>query len=75
MAAEKLYQIFDVSEKALIENSITFDGARTFVAGHWDILEDEEQYNKIMASGSVDQLNNYAEGLDFIIEEQGVDFE
>lgn len=68
---ETTYQIYDVSERSLIANSYSFDSAKSFIAGHWDILEDEEQWNKIMASSTLDELNNYAAGLDFIIEKEG----
>ena len=66
------YQVYDFQEEVIKENSISFESAKSFIAGHWDILEDEEHFNKIMASSTLDELNNYASGLDFIVEEEGV---
>ena len=71
---ETKYQIFDVSEEVIKENSLSFDGAKDFIAGFWVDLDEEqtEQFNKIMAAATLDELNNYASGLDFIIEKEGV---
>ena len=68
---EELYQIYDVCEQSITENSLTLDGCKHYIACYWDEDADSEQWNKIMNAQSLDELNNYAEGLDFIIERMG----
>lgn len=61
-----LYQIYDCTDDLVKTNHLSFEQAKENVAITW--VEDEAHWNKIMASQTLDELNNYAEGLGYIVE-------
>ena len=68
---ETKYQIYDHSEQIITENDISFQSAKDFIANHWDGLLDEDHINKIQATTTLEELNHFASGLDYVVELEG----
>lgn len=62
-----MYQIYDCTDDKVVCGNMDFEEAKEYIAEPW-MEDDEEHYDRVLASGSMDQLNHYAEGLGYIVE-------
>ena len=69
-----VYRLYDEHEEEYVEDVNTFEGIQEYLANQWIDVPDEEEdgdmYDKIMTAKLWDQLEEFASGLGYTIEEE-----
>ena len=68
------YEIINRTNKEVLLDRCSFWVARDFIAGQWteETEEHDNQYNKIMDTQTLDELNSYAKDFEITVQERGI---